>query len=92
MVDPGGADTTVVADLSALLRHLGLADIQELEDYCEDEMEFLAIVWLEDDDGDVTLLINPVGPQVVTGLTFPFSMSFFHETLVDVEEQFIGFA
>jgi hypothetical protein len=86
-------DSAVVADLDALLRRLGLADLQELEDYCEDEMCFLATVWTDEFDEDaITLFISPVGSLVATGLTFPFTMGFLRETLVDIEEDFIGFA
>ena len=93
MKEQTGDDSAVVSDLAALLRHLNLADLQALEDFCEDEMELLAVVWTDEFDvGETTLLINAIGSPAAIGLTFPFTMSFFHETLTDIEEQVIGFA
>lgn len=83
----------VVTNIEELLAHLELDDLEQLEAYCEDDMEILATVWFDDDDvGEDMLLISPVGSMVATGLEFPFTIDFFHETLTDIEEAFIGFA
>ena len=87
--NPNDHGPTLVADLDGLLTVLGLTSLEEFENYCEDEMELLAVVGY---DADGRLEIFSIGSCIGTGIEFPLSVEFFEEILIDIEEMTMGFA
>jgi len=80
---------TVAANLVELLGFLDLETIEDLEEYCEDDTELLLSVFINPDG---LLEILSIATSTGTGLEFPFSVEWLHETLNEIEDAAIPFS